>query len=628
MLIASTAINIARSLSNSGSGKTMETFESGGGGKPVVVPQQGMREEGTQQLEKAAAATASGTTSTQQHIRPKKKRLSNNQRHGTLDFAAGKAPAGQDFASGDGSSFATNGGAVMRSILRKQPKYITNSEENSEAVAAAPSAPREEDVSIESGAVPMVAREEASLGAVPAIGGRVAPSVPAAVRGGVVERQRPRRLRQRGQPSPATQQEQQISSKTRTDAPWRSSDGAKAVEGYAPSLEHGAGDIKRLENDGVAGEGEPVVFSSLADLMEAAGTLPEQSIDGRVKPGSVVETHLSFRCMDAETYKEQRALQEQMRSMGIGGEENGDESLDDVVENGVDDGSTAPSSQDSLFDLFDDDVDKENRHSNDEDEDDPIHASPRDSDEYYPEDDEDEEMQSAVEPRLFLILWKALSQWVTPEAVRHVRKLQGSGRTNGSGPGDVDCPSAPIDDYLQQPQVDRSDLGASRCAGLMVMLQMHLPMCLEQVCRCHRKTNEHSPVEDTLVGSIVQLGRQPQGRLADSTMDQISAQRRLTDLLRLWNYGRPNPAMDTRQIKALCCVLLEIVLFPADSSVARTSDDHGVSYDPAAENSSCRDEAIPQCCQSFLTAEEYRYLTRSAIVRFGTPDDNIIEDDY
>jgi hypothetical protein len=170
------------------------------------------------------------------------------------------------------------------------------------------------------------------------------------------------------------------------------------------------------------------------------------------------------------------------------------------------------------------------------------------------DDDDDEEPGESRPPRLFAILWSAISQWVTPPAVAYVCQLVAcdDNATTMSSP----------------PAYDTTDIGASRCAGLQALLKMHCRKCWR---------------ED----------------LAQDVSQLRMIEQRLGDLLRCFDYGQPSPKLNTAQAKALTCVLLDIVANRTDSALDKN-------------------DAVPSCCaEQGMTLDEYSYLTRSAINNFG-----------
>lgn len=299
---------------------------------------------------------------------------------------------------------------------------------------------------------------------------------------------------------------------------------AKAKTSFAADTKHSSSETPS--------DDDPLVFNSLADLMDAAGTLPPNDWNDPEQPPAVVEAELSFSCMDPDDYKEQERLleeeeeEEQEEEPHIDKHDDDDDDDDDVEDD------TSQKEQDGGGGFLND---------------------------FFANEDDDEPVQHREE-RAFLTLWKAIAHWVTPESVQYVTLLH-ERQQEGAKSGQE---FAWDNEYV--PQVDRSDVGASRCAGLMALLQMHIPRCLQE------------------------LGR--------SMEERRTAERRLADLLRCWDYGRPAAVkLGTKLARALTCVLLETVLMV-----------------PGLENTA----ELPVSCQAVdMKLEEYRYLTRSAILSFG-----------
>eukprot|EP00814_Leptocylindrus_danicus_P008419 CAMPEP_0116003704 /NCGR_PEP_ID=MMETSP0321-20121206/196_1 /TAXON_ID=163516 /ORGANISM="Leptocylindrus danicus var. danicus, Strain B650" /LENGTH=255 /DNA_ID=CAMNT_0003471927 /DNA_START=66 /DNA_END=829 /DNA_ORIENTATION=- len=79
---------------------------------------------------------------------------------------------------------------------------------------------------------------------------------------------------------------------------------------------------------------------------------------------------------------------------------------------------------------------------------------------------EPEDTLPAPEPRPFLKIWQALSSWASPLAMELIMEWKNVGAEwdySSSSPSRL---------------YDRSDIGSSRCNGLMSLLKMHLPSAL------------------------------------------------------------------------------------------------------------------------------------------------------
>jgi hypothetical protein len=88
-----------------------------------------------------------------------------------------------------------------------------------------------------------------------------------------------------------------------------------------------------------------------------------------------------------------------------------------------------------------------------------------------------------------------------------------------------------------------------------------------------------------------------------------TAEHRLWELLRTWDYGRPlQVPLDTARHRALTCILLDMVLFKL---AALSVNAPSCSSSPGTTN------AMPESCQKLgFSWEEYRYLVRSAVPTF------------
>ena len=286
-------------------------------------------------------------------------------------------------------------------------------------------------------------------------------------------------------------------------------------------------------------EEEALILNSLAELMETSGiSLPEKNTP--VSEAAVVEADLSFSVMTAEDYDQLKQQDRQAQyEVFLGKPSVFQETSNDETdkENSVEDATDEHENQ-----L----LEEEDNSDGQENVDDGL------LDDVFGDDSDDEEEVITREPRAFMKLWSALSQWVTPEAVAFVKVLRSSGDDRATR--DV------------QSAVDRSDLGAGRCAGLMVMIQMYIRTALEE--------------------------------LGHELEERRTTERLVGDLLRMFDYSRPSPQLDVAHSKAMTVVLLQTVL-----------------YNPAVDSMQ-----VPASCQALgMTMDEFRYLTISAICNLETP---------
>lgn len=287
-----------------------------------------------------------------------------------------------------------------------------------------------------------------------------------------------------------------------------------------------------------------IILSSFEELFEAAGNeLPADRT--KITPDTqLVEADLSFSVMTQEQYGEKmtemkRELaqeQEDMYQMFMGN----DNVFDDENSGGEgsDDDDDSEGEEEFLNFLMEQQMDA-------------------DGDDYYQDDDRDDENNAAHEsstPRAFSLIWGALSRWWTPEAVEWMRRLEQQSSST----------DAPLYGNNWSPQVDRSDIGASRCAGLMAMVKMYLP------------------------SSMRELGHAPDL--------QRTAESRIADWLRTFDYSAEAPKLPVNMWKAISCILLDMVLIESRSETV--------------------DKLPPSVIAVNMTMDEYKYLTRSAVRAF------------
>lgn len=277
--------------------------------------------------------------------------------------------------------------------------------------------------------------------------------------------------------------------------PYDTVDPSRAVEGY----------VTKSDEPSKKHFGKSAVNSNLKDIVTPGeGVTPD-----------VIEADLEFSVFSKQEYDE----------LDVDDEEQPDQPADAFR---------------GRFDIF----------SNDEDDDDidsdPVFAGLNGEDDEALWSDNDEDLEETIppEPRAFIKLWDALAGWVTPEAVALINEWHEGDNVEASP------------DWV--PVVDTSDIAASRCAGLMALLHMHLARCLKEL------------------GYSIDIDR--------------VAKHRLADLLRTFNYSQSTARLDTGLWRAMTCVLLCIALSGKDE---RPTD-------------------VPPSVKAVgLTIEEYTYLAKS-----------------
>ena len=277
-----------------------------------------------------------------------------------------------------------------------------------------------------------------------------------------------------------------------------------------------------------------LILSSLEEMFEAAGEkLPDDRTT--ITPDTkLLEADLSFSVMSKEQYGEKfsqikREMEDDRRDMY-------------KMFLGSNDAFEGESSNGDL---------ESDNDSDDDDDDDEFLEFLMENEDY----ESDEVEQTEVQPRAFRLVWNALSSWLTPEAVDWMARLEKLDYTS----------HAPLHNNERALQVDKSDIGASRCAGLMAMIKMYLPSSMKEL-------------------------KHPDDR-------RRIAELRIGDFLRTFDYSREAPKnLGVKMWKAITCILLDMVL---------------------VETREASVERVPPSVETVgMTKDEYRYLTRSAVQAF------------
>jgi hypothetical protein len=293
----------------------------------------------------------------------------------------------------------------------------------------------------------------------------------------------------------------------------------------------------------------PLVLNSLEEMFEAAGeALPPQHDPNKITEDTkLLEADIAFSVMTQDQYdgklselKEQHEQERQDQLKVFLG-------TDDIFE------GEHVSQEGELSDEDDDDNDMlEMLMGGDEE----------NADDYYFDDDGHQDGQEFErKPRAFRLLWDTLSEWITPEAMQYLSFLEETTKESNSGQQNWTCPA-----------IERSDVESSRGAGLMAMVKLYLPKSLEEL------------------GFPSELRR--------------TADIRLGELLRTFNYVQEAPKLPVKLWKAMTCILLEIVMV-----------EHGAKDDAGTKKT-----ALPPSVATVeMTMDEYRYLTHSVVKTFGMP---------
>jgi len=312
-------------------------------------------------------------------------------------------------------------------------------------------------------------------------------------------------------------------------------------------------------------DNDPLIIDSLEELMRAAGeTLPENP-NKITEDTKVVEANVSFSVMTKDQYEnnlpamKEEQEEERKRQLEVfmgkhdifGDEEDDDESIEGALDGDIiEDDDDADDADAAIELLLGSDIN---------------------------DDDENDDTSTGRQPeiRAFTLLWDALTNWMTHDTVLWVKALRDSHQKGSSSTNNSDVKtSAMLDnnnnltniDAEWSPMVDRSDIGASRCAGVSAMIRLYLGKCMEELNR---------PMES-----------------------RRTAVKRLNDIMRTFDYSRENPKLSAGHWKAMACVLLDAVLIES-----READSALIRIPPSVANVG-------------MSKEEFEYLSRKAVLIF------------
>jgi hypothetical protein len=302
---------------------------------------------------------------------------------------------------------------------------------------------------------------------------------------------------------------------------------------------------------------DPLVINSLEGLMKAAGeNLPDNKITDDTK---MVEADISFSVMTKDQYESKLPTIQQEH------EEERQQQLEVFM---------------GRHDIFDDEENNESieggvdgNDNDDDDDDDALMELFMGSDVEINNNDDNEERGNSSNPeiRAFTLLWNALTDWMTYETVVWVKGLRDSHNNkikkdtnNGDDHRNNSTSTIMSMDNEWTPMFDLSDIGASRCAGVLAMIRLYLGRCMDE--------------------------------LNQKTEDRRRAEKRLNDIMRTFDYTQENPKLTSSYWKAMACILLDMVLIETRAY-------------PIVD--------IPFSVKAVgMTLVEFEYLSRKAVLTF------------
>ena len=175
------------------------------------------------------------------------------------------------------------------------------------------------------------------------------------------------------------------------------------------------------------------------------------------------------------------------------------------------------------------------------------------------DEEDEEEILPPPKPRPFMILWNAITTWMTGEAMLCAQNLSSN--------------AVERNDILEKEHAETrviDDIGVSRCKGLMAMLKFNLIKALEDL-----------------------------GHNADDGFTRKTSEEQLGKWVQFFNFSEPMVKLDSTMWRALTVILLNNIMPKDDLAHKRQSD---------------REKRFPESAKAAgLTFDEYHYLAESAI---------------
>jgi hypothetical protein len=300
-----------------------------------------------------------------------------------------------------------------------------------------------------------------------------------------------------------------------------------------------------------ASEGK--VVRSLSELVSLASNL--HSMGSGSSDIETIETHMEFSCMPKEDYDD---LVKQAKSSGL--------PVAKYLETLQEDNKERLDSQDVVDSGDNGDGDSDDYDTNQDEE-----GDGDDIFDFFGGALTEEEERSPPPLRAFMVLWNAISMWITADAVALLRSYKNDIFVREEPPLTVES------NIALTKRTEMSDICASRCASLMSMLKINL------------------------VRSLDELGY--------STSDNYTrrmAETRLGEFVQKFDFTEPMVKFNSIQWRALTIILLNIVL-----------PRHDLAYE-GKTGIIVRDEVsqltLPNTLKEVgMSVEEYRYLVDTAI---------------
>mmetsp|Transcript_28509 Transcript_28509/g.43644 ORF Transcript_28509/g.43644 Transcript_28509/m.43644 type:complete len:585 (-) Transcript_28509:2173-3927(-) len=196
--------------------------------------------------------------------------------------------------------------------------------------------------------------------------------------------------------------------------------------------------------------------------------------------------------------------------------------------------------------------------------------------------DEEDEISPPLPLRPFMMLWNAIAIWITPDAVEILRSyrkelfdgsehkvVSSSSQACSYGLGGTSMPGSHA----------QSDIGSSRCSGLMTMLKMNIGKSMSDL-----------------------------GYNSDDGYSRRIAETRLYEFIKTFDYTKPMIKFKSDMWRALTVILLDIILPKHDIAY------EGIGGKIVVDRENPRKNIYPTVLKTVgITEEEYDYLVSKAI---------------
>ena len=214
--------------------------------------------------------------------------------------------------------------------------------------------------------------------------------------------------------------------------------------------------------------------------------------------------------------------------------------------------------------------------------------------------DQDEEEDNVINDqhvRPFRVLWEILTRWATPSTVELVltyQRIQQCEQQTLQQNDDIHHLGRSSNENMASIPRNDVDIGASRQAGIMSMIKMHVPRALAELQRIQQRGEV-----------VVNVNNNTSSEEKNGMSNQKLVEQRLANLVRTFDPSVPAINLSTKLWKGLTTILIAITC-PNNSTVL-VNDDSIVVLPPSI-------------LVLDMTAAEYRYLTCSVYTSLCSVD--------